>query len=69
MAVASEDDIATRSLDPAAVIGANRAGWRRLVSETAAASARLMAAKETTTAERVRLAALVEQLVKALDAV
>lgn len=63
------DDIATRGLDPAEVIRASRGAWRRAVADTICESTRLIAAKDTTTAERVRLAALCEVLVRAIEVV
>lgn len=49
------------------MVGADRAAWRRHLRETVAATARVMSAKETTTAERVRLAGLVEAMVSVLE--
>jgi len=59
----------TVALDPATVTQANRSSWRRVVMEAVIESARLMCSVDTTTAERVRLASLIELLTKALESV
>ncbi len=63
----SPEDVATAALDPAAVVQSSRIEWRRSVGELVAQTARIMSARDTTTAERVRLASLVEILVRALE--
>lgn len=63
------DDTATRQLDPAEIIGASRGAWRRACVEAVCETARLLASKETSTAERVRLAALIETMARALDVI